>query len=584
MPMSKAYYSQLKSNFSIAINYWDVVILLLVFGLMAAIVWGSAQMVGPYQVGETIPIDLSPWALPGYAIRTVLRMVVALFFSFLVTFTLGTWAAKSKSAEKILLPLIDILQSIPVLGFLSISVLGFIYLFPGSMLGPECAAIFAIFSSQAWNMILSFYQSLKTLPKELRDAAMNLQLGAWQRFWRLEVPFAMPALLWNTMVSLSASWFLVVASEAFSIANQQVMLPGVGSYISFATLQSNYHAIGYAILAMLLVIVIYDQLIFRPLMVWSEKFKPDPDENQEASSWFLNLLQKTNIKKHTIKLFIHFRDAFVHSRYLLPSRQFDLLTIKHADWVKFLTKWIGLGLVGISLLASIGLIIEFVYTNLSLPEVGKVFYFGFISALKIAILILVSSFIWVPVGVWIGLNPRLSGVIQPVLQIFAAFPANLFYPVLFMLIVNYNLNVDVFSSPLMILGTQWYILFNVVAGAGSLSKEIKLVAKNYGVKGWLWWKRIILPSIFPYYITGAMTAAGGCWNASIISDVITWGDKTIQAVGLGGYITIAFQAGDFPRMTLGIAVMCIYVILFNRLIWHKFYEIAENRFNANMNY
>lgn len=584
MPMSKAYYSQLKSNFPIAINYWDVVILLLMFGLMAAIVWGSAQMVGPYQVGETIPIDLSPWALPGYAIQTVLRMVIALFFSFLVTFTLGTWAAKSKRAEKILLPLIDILQSIPVLGFLSISVLGFIYLFPGSMLGPECAAIFAIFSSQAWNMILSFYQSLKTLPKELKDASMNLQLGAWQRFWRLEVPFAMPALLWNTMVSLSASWFLVVASEAFSIANQQVMLPGVGSYISFATLQSNYHAIGYAIVAMLLVIVIYDQLIFRPLMVWSEKFKPDPDENQEASSWFLNLLQKTNIKKHTIKLFISFRDAFVHSRYFLPSRQFDLLPKKHSDWVKILTKWISLGLVGIGLLASIGLIIEFVYTNLSLPEVGRVFYYGFISALKIAILILISSFIWVPVGVWIGLNPRLSGVIQPILQIFAAFPANLFYPVLFMLIVNYNLNVDVFSSPLMILGTQWYILFNVVAGAGSLGKELKLVAKNYGVKGWLWWKRIILPSIFPYYITGAMTAAGGCWNASIISDVITWGDKTIQAVGLGGYITIAFQAGDFPRMTLGIAVMCIYVILFNRLIWHKFYEIAENRFNSNMNY
>lgn len=584
MPMSKPYYSQLKSNFPIAINYWDILILLLLFGLMASIVWGSAQMVGPYKIGETIPIDLSPLALPGYAIQTVLRMVIALFFSFLVTFTIGTWAAKSKKAEKILLPLVDILQSIPVLGFLSISVLGFIYLFPGSMLGPECAAIFAIFSSQAWNMILSFYQSLKTLPKELKDAAMILQLGSWQRFWRLEVPFAMPALLWNTMVSLSASWFFVVASEAFSIANQQISLPGIGSYISYATLNSDYRAIGFAILAMLLVIIIYDQLIFRPLIIWSEKFKHDSDEGEEASSWFLDLLQKTNLKKHTLKLFITLRDSFVHPHYLLKTTRFSILPAEHSSWIKSMAKWLGFSLIGIGLLISIVLILQFVYTNLSLPEVGKVFYFGFISAFKIAILVLISSFIWVPIGVWIGLNPRMSGIIQPVLQIFAAFPANLLYPVLFMLIIQYNLNVDIFTSPLMILGTQWYILFNVVAGASSLSKEIKMVAKNYGVKGFLWWKRIILPTIFPYYITGAMTAAGGCWNASIISDVISWGGKTIQATGLGGYITIAFQAGDFPRMTLGIAVMCIYVILFNRFIWHKFYEIAENRFNSNMNY
>ncbi len=582
--MSKPYYSQLKSHFPIALNYWDILILLLMFGIMAAIVWASTQMAGPYQLGETIPIDLSPFALPGYAIQTVLRMAIALFFSFLVTFTIGTWAAKSTRAEKILLPLVDILQSIPVLGFLSISVLGFIYLFPGSMLGPECAAIFAIFSSQAWNMILSFYQSLKTLPKELRDATMIFQLSAWERFWRLEVPYAMPALLWNTMMSLSASWFFVVASEAFSIANQQINLPGIGSYISYATLMSDYRAIGYAIVTMLLVIIVYDQLIFRPLIVWSEKFKPDPDENQESSSWFLNLLQKTNIKKHTLKLFIKIRDGFVHSRFLLKKNHFTILPSGHASWLKCLIKWTSLILIALTTLIAIGLIFQFLNTHFTVLEIGHVFYFGLISAIKIAILILISSFIWVPIGVWIGLNSRLSGVIQPILQILAAFPANLFYPVLFMLIIKYELNTDIFTSPLMILGTQWYILFNVIAGAGSLSKEIKLVAKNYGVSGWLWWKRIILPTIFPYYITGAMAAAGGCWNASIISDVITWGGKTIQATGLGGYITIAFQAGDFPRMTLGIAIMCIYVILFNRLIWHKFYEIAENRFNSNMNY
>src|SRR5579862_4377499 len=254
-------------------NYWDMVALLLVLGVIAVLAWVAKQMAVPYELGQAIPISLDPHHLPGYALRTVLRMLVALFFSLLFTFTFATWAAKSKRAERIIIPLIDILQSVPILGFLSISVVGFIRLFPGSLLGPECAAIFAIFTSQAWNMALGFYQTVRSVPTELNEAANMFHLSAWQRFWRIDVPFSMPGLLWNMMMSMSAGWFFVVASEAVSVANQQIMLPGVGSYIAVAINAMDLHAIGYAILTMFVVILIYDQLLFRPLVAWADKFK-----------------------------------------------------------------------------------------------------------------------------------------------------------------------------------------------------------------------------------------------------------------------------------------------------------------------
>lgn len=577
----KQHYSQPKGIFGIVLNQWDVLILLVFFGVMAAIVWGTKQMVSPYHLGETINISLDPMALPGYSIRTVLRMFIALLFSLLFTFTFGTLAAKSKRAERIIIPFIDIMQSVPILGFLSIALIAFIYLFPGRLLGPETAAIFAIFTSQVWNMALSFYQSLKTVPKEMLEASRVFQLGPWQRFWRVEVPFAIPSLLWNTMISLSAGWFFVVASEAFSISTKTITLPGIGSYISLATQQSNYLAIIYAIIAMFLVILLYDQLLFRPLMIWAEKFKINSNDDVGfVDNWFLNLLQRTHLNTYFEYIFEKIKNIVVtpkkpfYSRKALPPKVVEALS------------WTTIALIQtfifLSIILSIGFLIHFIYTSISLIEIGKVFYYGFITAIKIGILVVLTSLIWVPIGVWIGLRPKVSAIIQPVLQILAAFPANILYPVMFMLIMSYQLNVNIWSSPLMILGTQWYILFNVIAGASALSKEIHMVTKNYGVKGWLWWRKVMLPGIFPYYITGAITAAGGCWNASIIADVITWGDNTIQAIGLGGYITESFRAGDFPRLALGIAVMSVYVLLINRVVWRKFYQLAEMRYNTNV--
>lgn len=573
-------YVQPKDRLKIHFNQWDAVILILLFGAMAAIAWAAQQMTSPFALDEPITISLEPQALPGYALYTIIRMAIALFFSFLFTFSVGTLAAKSRRAEKIILPFIDVMQSVPILGFLSISVLGFIYLFPNSRLGPECAAIFAIFTSQVWNMALSFYQSLKTLPKDLHEVSRMYHLSAWQKFWRLEVPFAIPSLLWNTMMSLSAGWFFVVASEAISVAKQEIMLPGIGSYIMQAQEQANYTAIIYVIIAMFFVIFLYDQILFRPLLVWSEKFKPEPSEEVEtAGSWFLDLLQKAQISLLITQLILRFREFAVNPR-KAPTVKKPRLSPKvrqALSWtaVSFWNTFFFLILFG-----SLYFIGALIYKSLKFSEIQHVFYLGLVTTFKVAVLIILSSLLWVPVGVWVGLRPSLSAKIQPLIQFLAAFPANLVYPVLFMLIVRYQLNVEIWSAPLMILGTQWYILFNVIAGTMSMPLEIRLAARNYQIKGWLLWKKVILPSIFPFYVTGAMTAAGGCWNASIIADIIEWGDERFVATGLGGYITQTTRDGDFARIALGIGVMCLYVLLLNRLVWQKLYNLAEERYNV----
>jgi len=577
---TQPHYEQPKSKINLPLNQWDLVVLILVFGLFAGLIWGAQKMALPYALGSEITISLSPQMLPGYAMSTVIRMGIALIFSLLFTFTIGTLAAKSARAERFILPFIDIMQSVPILGFLSITVLSFIYMFPGSRLGPECAAIFAIFTSQVWNMALSFYQSLRTIPKDLKEAAAMLHLSPWQRFWRLEVPFATPGLIWNMMISLSAGWFFVVASEAISVNNQTITLPGIGSYIMLATAQKDYKAISYVIATMFIVILIYDQLIFRPLITWSEKFRMEHNPDAETETWFLNLLQRAHTTHHIRKAFARIRDLLTgpffpkqHHIKKLPQRMRQAIS-----WtaVTFWNSFLFIGLLG-----STGLLIHFIYTKLTLYEVAHVFWLGLITAFKVSILIILSSLIWVPIGVWVGLKPSVAKIMQPIAQFLAAFPVNLVYPVLFMLIVTFNLNVNIWSAPLMILGTQWYILFNVIAGTSNLPQELHLVSQNYGVRGKLWWSKLILPGIFPYYVTGAMAAAGGCWNASVVAEVVTWGGKTLHATGLGGYIAEYTAVGDFPRIGLGIAVMCLYVMVINRLVWKKLYDFAEERYQVS---
>lgn len=562
------------------LNRWDFLLLIIIFSLLFFLGWAGSQMATPYKLGDQIPISLAPSNLPFYALRTVLRLFIALLFSILFTFIVGAFAAKNRRAEQVIIPAIDILQSIPVLSFLSITVTGFIHLFPNSLLGPECASIFAIFCAQVWNMTFGFYQSLKTIPHDLKEVSAMFHLSAWQRFWKVEVPFSMSGLLWNMMISMSASWFFVVLSEAISVAHQDIRLPGVGSYIALAIAEKNIHAVAYAILTMVFVIFLYDQILFRPLIAWSEKFKVEqsPDES-ESQSWLIDLIRGSRLMKPVIRGMAVFTDHFVNARWLRftesgPIKALDFKKQKRRDRV-----WAGLVL--LLIVAGGWVLLRFILAKLKVTDIIHVFLLGAATGTRIIILVLLSSFIWIPVGVWIGLRPRLAQTIQPIIQFVAAFPANLFYPLFVIVIVAFHLNVEIWLTPLMILGTQWYILFNVIAGAASIPRDLYLAADNFGLKGWVWWKRLALPGIFPFYITGAISAAGGAWNASIVAELVSWGDVTLKATGLGEYIQQSTTSGDFPKIALGTAMMCVYVVAFNHLIWRPLYRLAEERFNFN---
>jgi NitT/TauT family transport system permease protein len=555
-------------------NFWDLVALPMVFGAIALVAWGGIAMSARYQIGEVLPIGLDPRQLPEYALRTVLRMGCALVASLVFSLVYAAVAAKSRQGEKILIPILDILQSVPILGFLSITVTGFIALFPGRLLGVECAAIFAIFTSQAWNMTFSVYQSLRTVPTELIEAARMYHLSPWKRFWRLEVPHAIPSLVWNMMMSVSGGWFFVVASEAITVAGQTIMLPGIGSYIATAINQRDLAAIGYAVLVMFVVILLYDQLLFRPLLAWSRKFQADPLADEDnVRPWFFIVLQRARlfdlVQAGVLELNRIIDDALAG----MARRRRPLA--ERRPWPR-LDRLFDVALLGLATAAAIW-IIAFIRQTVELAEIGWVFLLGLATAARVLILIGVASLIWVPIGVAIGLRPHLADRIQPIVQFLAAFPANLFFPAAVVLILRFQANPEIWLSPLMILGTQWYILFNVIVGTTALPAELQRAAQNLGVRRSLWWRRVILPAIFPAYVTGAVTAAGGSWNASIVSEVVQWGDTTLTATGIGAYIARTTAAGDSARIALGIGVLCLYVLAFNRLFWRRLYDLAAER-------
>lgn len=561
-------------------NYWDGLALLIVLSVITFFAWTATQMATPYELGQVIPISLDPSVLPFYAARTVVRMLIALCFSLLFTFTFATWAAKSPRAEKIIIPVIDVLQSVPILGFLSVTVAGFIGLFRGSLLGPECAAIFVIFTSQAWNMALGFYQTVRSVPSEVQEAARMFHLSAWQRFWRIDVPYSLPSLLWNTMASMSAGWFFVVASEAITVSNQKILLPGIGSYIAVAIQNANLRAITYAIFAMFVVILIYDQLLFRPLVAWADRFKAERETDNSdgsAESWVIDLFQRTRLMRVVGRQFALLFDRFVNIN-LFRSKSgapiMPLRGLRHPRFVAVLFNLTMLTIAGCALI----FLGNYISNYVLLPEVWHVFLLGLITAFRVLVMIILCSLFWVPVGVMIGLRPRVAMFIQPIAQILAAFPANLLYPFIVVFIVTYHLSPNIWLTPLMILGSQWYILFNVIAGASSIPKDLMQVTDNLGVVGWQRWRRLLLPAIFPFYITGAITAVGGAWNASIVAEVASWGNERLVATGLGAYITQYTAEGNFPHIALGIGMMCVLVLFFNRLVWRPLYSYAVSRF------
>ncbi|MBV8628311.1 MAG: ABC transporter permease subunit, partial [Paraburkholderia sp.] len=450
-------------------------------------------------------------------------------------------------------------------------------LFPGRVAGAELAAIFAIFTSQAWNMTFSFYQSLRTVPRDLDEVSRGFHLTGWQRFWKLEVPFSMPGLIWNMMMSMSGGWFFVVASEAITVGNNTITLPGVGAYLAQAIAEKNLHAVGWVILAMIVVILAYDQLLFRPLVAWADKFRMETTSSGEApESWLLDLIRRTRlIHRLLVPMgFLLATLARVPLRVQLPkalpvvtrvSKRSRLGDIVWAVFVIALTVYV------------VWHVVAYVRTGVTLDEVWHVFLLGLITLFRVLLLIAIASVIWVPLGVLIGLRPALAEKVQPLAQFLAAFPANLLFPVFVIVIVRFHLNPDIWLSPLIVLGTQWYILFNVIAGATAYPNDYKEAAKNFHIRGWQWWKKAMLPGIFPYYVTGAITASGGAWNASIVSEFVQWGDTKVVAHGLGAYIAQTTAAGDFPKIILGIAMMSLFVTLFNRVLWRPLYAYAESR-------
>src|SRR3984957_1352926 len=562
------------SDWTRLFSRWDLLAVLLILGLLVFLGEASRHLFEPLADLQRTPPSLDPRHLPEYAARTTLRMFVAMALSLLFTFTYATLAAKNKQAERILIPVLDILQSVPILGFISVTVVFFMALAPGRVLGAEFAAIFAIFTSQAWNMAFSFYQSLRTVPTEIIEASRNFRLSPWMRFWRLDVPFAMPQLIFNMMLSMSGSWFFVVASEAISVGNTTITLPGVGSYIALAIEQRSLSAVAWAIGTMAIVILIYDQVLFRPLVAWADRFR----FQQEASalppkSWVLTVLRRSGtVGTLSDRLSLVWRRSF--HRGGTPMK--PMITAPEREDKLRLGLW--RAVVTVAVLAVLWEIGRFIIESVDLAEVAKAILLGLATLVRVTVLIALASLIWVPIGVAIGIRPHLSNIVQPVAQFLAAFPANLLFPIVVSGIVAFHLNPDIWLSPLMILGTQWYILFNVIAGATAIPIELRDVGTNLQVRGLLWWRKIGLPAVFPYYVTGAITAAGGSWNASIVAEVASWGDVHLEAKGIGAYIASATEAGDFHRIVLGIVVMSAFVVAINRAFWRPLYWYAERKY------
>ncbi len=557
-------------------NQYDLFAFALVLSVFIAITHVSHGLTLPLTAPESTVVSLDYKLLPYYALRTTLRMFAAIAASLIFTFVYATLAAKSRRAALVLIPLLDVLQSVPILGFLSFTVTFFLGLFPGSILGAECAAIFAIFTSQAWNMAFSFYQSLRNVPHDLSEVANGFGLSWWQRFWQLETPFAMPGLIWNMMMSMSGGWFFVVASEAIAVGDTTVKLPGIGSYLALAIEEKRIDAVFAAIVAMLAVILAYDQLLFRPLVAFAARFRVELSAGQiQEKSFVANVFARTHWMRASMRAPAQLLRAMALLRMELPVRSSSLLP--QSPVLSRVIDIIWVACVGLVTIWAGWLIVDYVRQELSWSDFWQSVLYTVFTMVRVVLLMALATVVWVPAGIWIGLRPALAEKVQPLAQFLAAFPANVIFPAAVVLILKFSLNPDIWLSFLIVFGTQWYILFNVIAGASAFPNDLKEAVANFRIRGWDWWKCVILPAIFPYYVTGALTASGGSWNAAIVAEYVKWGNDTVAAHGIGAYIAKATADGDYPKIVLGVAVMSIFVTMFNRLLWRPLYGLAERR-------
>ncbi|ORA79656.1 ABC transporter permease subunit [Mycobacterium malmoense] len=555
-----------------------------VFVGAAVLLWLVARLGRGTAVPWTVPsapssVSTDPSHLPYYAARSLLRMFAALGLSLVFTFSYATAAARSRRAEKVLIPLLDILQSVPILGFLAITITGFIALFPGSLLGLECASIFAIFTSQAWNMTFAFYQSLIAQPRDLDEASRLLRLSRWQRFWRVDLPGGMIPLVWNGMMSFGGGWFFLTASEALSVNNHKFALPGIGAYVASASDEGNLTRVLLAIAVMITVIIGVNALFWRPLTAWAERFRIEESEATEAPrSLTLEVLRRSRVPGlvgHPLGRLIYPADR-VMAVFGTTGRPLKTSIARRR---------VGDAVFGLALFVALGYgafrVIEYVAHSVGFAEAGHAALLGLATFARVVVVVVFSTLIWVPIGVWIGLNPKVTRLAQPVVQVLASFPANFLFPLFTALLLATGISINWGGILLMALGTQWYILFNVIAGASAIPNELRDAAASLRLPTALRWRTLILPGIFGSYVTGGITAAGGAWNASIVAEVAQYHSTTLSAVGLGAYITRATAVGDAPRLLVGVIAMSFYVVTMNIVLWQRLYRLSERRFSLS---
>ncbi|MFN4067235.1 MAG: ABC transporter permease [Thermosynechococcus sp.] len=550
---------------------------LIILALIALIFWivnTAAQFTGRYD--PTITIELSPAVLSNYTAQTLLRMLIAYIISLVFSILYSYIAYYNRTAEKILLPLLDILQSIPVLSFLPGVVLALIALFPGSRLGVELAAIILIFTGMAWNMTFSFYQSLISVPRELREVAKIYRLGWWQQVWTLDLPAGAIGLIWNSVMSVAGGWFFLMAIESFTIGEKTFTLPGLGSYLAEAANQQDYAALVWGLAVLIGVIIVIDILVWRPLIAWGEKFKIEMVEAENIpKSFVLDFLRRSP----TLRAFHQNIFAPVWERLdeqLRPKHPRQSLAPQHGqgNWpITPIILVIFAVFVGWGAIAFLQQMFGVSWQDWQQIGLGAV-----LTTVRVVVALILSLLWTVPVGVAIGRNPRAAQVLQPIVQIAASVPATALFPVLLLALANVGGGLEIGSVALMMLGTMWYILFNVIAGAQAIPTELFEAAVVYQLSWWQRWRTLILPGIFPYLITGIITAVGGAWNSSIVSEYVEFQNQTEQTLGLGATISEASVRGDFPLLMAATAVMSLLVVLTNRLVWRPLYRLAETKY------
>jgi NitT/TauT family transport system permease protein len=557
-------------------RYVDLLVLLAGFALVYGLVQLGQQWTGKHR--PMVEIDLSPWALPKYTFFSMMRGLAAYVISLGFTVVYAFWAAKDSRAEKLLVPLLDILQSIPVLGFMPGLVLALVAIFPGSNLGLELAAVIMIFTGQAWNMTFSLYHSLKSVPQDLQEAGTVYGFSWWERFKWIELPYGTTGLVWNSMMSMAGGWFFLMITEAFKLGDQDFRLPGLGSYMSVAVEKGNTPAMLYAILAMVLMIVFLDQVLWRPVVVWAQRFRVEETSQGEAPrSWLLKMLRRSRL----IRWLEVRRSQRRHTR--APRAAAKPKAPASAQQWRTLQRWLANGALSALLLLVIWASVKLVGYLSAIP--GRQWWFlakaGSLTLSRVLISTAVGTLWAVPAGLAIGLSPRLSRIFQPVVQVAASFPAPMLFPLVIAALAHFGVGLNYGCILLMLLGTQWYILFNVIAGAMAIPGDLREAATSFGLSPWQKFKALYLPASFPFLVTGWVTAAGGAWNASIVAEYYDLNGHTLSTFGLGSTVSKAAYERNLTLLAAGVLLMSTIVVIFNRLVWKPCYKLAYTRYSLD---